>query len=633
MTFTDCLRLMFFLASCLLASQASAGGPTEISSDRIKSLEVQLIDKPQGFGPTCENRKDWTDHSVVERTAEVRKVAEKLLEQEFPHWDQDLYLEYSRKGMRPNGERMMNARKAWLYPLIIAECVEAKGRYIQAIEKTLTELSDQPTWTWPAHDRSLRNLRDHNYEVDLLAADTAHELAQALYMLAEWISPEVRQRTLSALNERVFDPMKKRFLGQTNDNFWLRADHNWNAVCLKGVVSAALTVMTDKSDRALFAAAAEHYIQRYLSGFGPDGYTSEGPGYWNYGFSHFAALREMLIQSSKGEVDLFRDKNVRNIAMYGYKIEMLPNNIAAFGDASPKTRIDDFTRAYLNDTLGLEQAHHFSSLNPSASQSANDAPLAKAAMLLFSKPIVSEIKAPLDFATPIGLQSYFDSAGVLISRPAKGDKLAISIKAGGNENHSHNDIGSYTIGVGAEQPVGDVGSTQYSAKTFSKDRYTIAAISSWGHPVPVVAGHLQDQADKIKPKVISVQLSDGRDEISINMKDAYSAPEIQSLTRKMVHERVDSGSVTIMDQFEFTKPSNFEVAITTLGKWKQNADGSLELWQRQEHLLARIESSSEWTMRAENSTEEGLSFTRLGIFINSPVKNGFIKVRYQTVPE
>lgn len=630
MNTTSCARIALWLSLLVLALPAEAG-LAEIPLERVTALTAQMADKPRGLGPVCANREAWSARVVAERTAEVRKTAEKFLTQDFPPWDQEIYLEYSRKGSRPNGEKMMNARKAWLYPLTLAECVEGQGRFIAAIERTLTELNAQPTWTWPAHDRTLRNVRDHNYEVDLLAADTAHDVAQALYMLGDWVQPVLRQQTLAALNQRVFEPLRKRFSGASKDHFWLRADHNWNAVCLKGTVSAALTILTDKSDRGLFAAAGEHYIQHYVSGFSPDGYTTEGPGYWNYGFSHFVALRDMLLQATAGQLDLFADAKVRNMAMYGYRIEMLPNNIAAFGDASTKTRMDDFTRAYANDVLGLGQSHHLAEVNIGGSQSSNDAPLAKAALLLFGQP--QALLAPADpEATFIGLHSYFNSVGVLVSRPAPGNTLAVSIKAGGNGNHSHNDIGSYTIGLGTEQPMGDVGTTQYSAKTFSKERTTIAGIGSWGHPVPVVAGALQGEADKIKPRVLSTRFANDADEITINMADAYTAPLLRSLTRTLVHTRTLSGAVTVTDRFEFAQPASFEVAMTTLGRWQQNPDGSIELWRKDAHLVAHIESSAPWTIQAEDSNEEGLRFTRLGIRLTSPQKSGFVTVRFEPAP-
>ena len=624
------VQLAALLGTAIFASffsQHANAGFVEIPAERINVIASQLRDRPNGFGPSCANRDLWGSTTVAARTSDVRRAAEKLLAQEFPAWDSEAYLEYSRKGTRPNGEKMMNARKAWLYPLVIAECVEGKGRFLPAIERTLKELIEQPTWTWPAHDRNLRNFRDHNYEVDLLAADTVNELAQALYLLGEWVTPELRRRTIAAMDERIFEPLRKTFATGNKDNWWLHANHNWNAVCLKGTVVAALTVLPDRRDRAVFAAAAEHFIQNYVDGFSADGYTSEGPGYWNYGFSHFAVLREALMQASSGGLDLFANPKVISMAMYGYRIEMLPNNIAAFGDASPKTRMDDFTRSYANDVLALGQTQHLTTVAIGSSQAANGAPLVNASLLLFGAPKTAYVSADADL-TRIGLQSYFASAGVLVSRPAPGDKLAITIKAGGNGNHSHNDVGSYTIGVGDEQPVGDVGTTQYSARTFSKERYGIAGISSWGHPVPVVAGALQVEADKIKPQVISTRFSEDVDEMTINMADAYSVGALHALTRQMVHDRRNGGTINITDRFDFNTANSFEVAITTLGNWKQNEDGTIKLWLKNEHLIVRVEASDEWTLKDENSDEEGLRFSRLAIHLKNPAKRGYVKLGF-----
>ena len=118
-------------------------GAAEVPEQRVRALASQLSEHEQGLGPVCANRHAWTASRVVERTTEIRRAAEKLLAQNFPAWDLDQYLEYSSKGTRPNGERMMNARKAWLYPLTVAECVEGKRRFIPAIERTIPVLIEK----------------------------------------------------------------------------------------------------------------------------------------------------------------------------------------------------------------------------------------------------------------------------------------------------------------------------------------------------------------------------------------------------------------------------------------------------------------------------------------------------------
>ena len=617
------MRYLFLALLLLLSLPVRAA----LDAARVAAIAEMLPAAAGGSGPVCADRTAWSQPAVAARLTEVVADAEKRLKRDFPPWDDAAYLDYSKTGQRPKGERMMNARKAFLYPLVLAECVEYRGRFLPAIERTLSELVAQPTWTWAPHDRNLRNFRERNYDVDLFSADTAHDLAQALYMLGERLNPELRRNTLDALETRVFAPLRRSFAGMNKDNGWLKADHNWNAVCLKGAVAAAQAALPDRHDRALFVAAGEHYIRSYLAGFPADGYSVEGPSYWNYGFSHFVELREVLMQASGGRIDLFTEPKVRTIALYGARIEMAPGNIAAFSDASPRERIDVFTLAYSNQTLGLGLPLTPDALPISASRPPNSAPLALAAMILFAHP---QARAG-DAVVLDPLRSYFEQVGILVTRPApgSGSTLAASIKAGGNGNHSHNDVGSWSVALGAEQPVGDVGRPPYTSKTFSKERYTIRAFNSYGHPVPVVAGELQQEARTIRPVVLATRFSPDADEISIDLAPAYAVKPLTSLTRTLRHERAGGGRVSVEDRFGFSSAEHFETALTTLGDWQRLPDGPLLLWQKKERLHARIAASAPFEVASEKIDEDGFAFTRIAIRLLDRQRSGWIRVEMQ----
>lgn len=614
------MRHLILLIALLLNTVSALAGV--LDENRIHEIAVWLPAEPVGLGPDCANRGAWGQPAIASRLSAVIKDAEKRLNQPFPAWSDEAYLEYSKKGSRPNGERMMNLRKAFLYPLVIAECVEYQGRFLPAIERTLTELNTQPTWTWPAHDRTLRSFRDHNYEIDLFASDTAHELAQALYLLGDKLSPAVRLKTRAELEARIFVPLRRTFASGNKDNWWLHAEHNWNAVCLKASVAAALATLPERNDRALFVAAGEHYIRNYLAGFPDDGYSMEGPGYWNYGFSHFVELREVLLQASGQKIDLFTTPKVREIALYGAQIEMAPGNIAAFSDASPREKIDPFTLSYANQALGLGLPGKLESLPITTNPASNSAPLPIAAILLFAHPL--RIGNQVEALDP--LRSYFKEVGILVTRPAPGGRLAASIKSGGNSNHSHNDIGSYSIALGMEQPTGDVGRAPYSSKTFSKERYTIKAISSYGHPLPVVAGELQREATKVKTKVLATRFTPEADEITIDLAPAYDVNALKTLTRTLRNGRANGGSISIEDRFEYQGEHSFETALTTLGNWQQQSDGALLLWHKNERLQARISTSAPYEIIGEKIDEEGMTFTRIGIRLKQAQQSGWIKI-------
>lgn len=625
------ITIQLVVFACFWNGVLQAANPVEFDGTRVASITATLADQPKGYGPACSDRAAWSSPKVVNRLQLLIGAADKLTTQNFPAWDDNAYLEYSRQGTRGTGESMMNARKAWLYPLVLAECATGNGKYLPAIEQTLNELDDQPSWTFPTHDKGLRNLKRKDYEVDLVAADLGHDIAQTLYMLGDKLSPQVRQKSMAALEQRVFSPVRRTLLTNNRDNSWLTENNNWNAVCLKGVVAAALTVLPEKKDRAVFAAAGVQYSTYYVAGFTSDGYTPEGPSYWNYGFSHFTELRETLYSATKGKIDLFSENNkVRTMALYGYNYEMLPGVVASFGDASPRNRMDDFTRAYANQAFGLNQTQRLEELPLNASQYGTAAPLANTVLKLFATPAkpAGIPQVPLK----IGLQSYFDSVGVLISRPAPGGNFAISIKAGGNGSHSHNDIGSYSIALGDEKPTGDPGGTTYSSKTFSKDRYTIRAINSWGHPVPVVDGELQLEAARVIPRVVETNFSTAEDRIVIDLAPAYKSRDLRRLTRTMRHERVGAGAIEIEDNFEFSSPKPFEVAIISSGNWQQTGEKEIELWQQKQHLIGHIEASAPFEITSEKVNEDGIAFSRIGIRLVSPQQSGVVRVRYAPKP-
>lgn len=522
---------------------------------------------------------------------------------------------------------MMNARKAWLFPLVIAECIRNDNSYIPAIEKTLSELNIQPAWNWPAHDRQLKTYTKKEYEVDLVSADLAHDISQALFMLGNKISTSVRRSTENQLEERIFLPIRKTITQKDNKNKWLYEQHNWNAVCLKGITASALTIIHEKEKRAFFAAIAVEQIKKYLDGFPPDGYAVEGPTYWNYGFSHFSELREVLFNSTNGAIDLFTSPGVRPIALYGYRFEMSTGNIAAFGDASAAVGLDEFTRAYANEALRLNQKTTLAMLPISDVQAGNSAPLANTVLRLFGAP--AAVSGPNAGPTQTSDHDYFESVGVLISRPASEGGLSITIKSSGNGTHSHNDIGSYTIGINKEQPTGDPGAPYYSRKTFSKDRYQIRGISSWGHPVPVINGQLQIDANTIHPKIISTKFSKSTSEITIDMQKAYKSEILKTLTRTMTHDKTGTGTIVIQDDFEYNSPGQFEVALISKGHTNALPDNIFELWEKKEHLLAKIESSLPIQTSKENVDEDGISFIRISARSLQPSKKGFIKITFK----
>jgi hypothetical protein len=622
MTIHALLLFPFFTAVSLANSESnnSQTNYTELNPQRIQEISTYLSENPQGFGKPISDRTYWKDPNRITHLNNQITQAEALLDKLFPAWNENAYLEFSKTGQRDGGQKMMGARSSWLQPLTIAECLENKGRFLPLINKILEEYVIEPTWIMPAHDKGLGGLRG-KYDVDLGSSSFGESLGESLYLLGDKIQPQVRADVQQALESRLFVPFQKALHGGKTC-YWLGSkkkpkQNNWNPVCLDGVVGAALATIPDKTQRAMYVAAAEHYSPYFLNSIGADGYDTEGVSYWGYGFSHYIALRQKLIEVTSGKIDIFADPHVRNLVLYGIRVRIGPHAIPPFGDCpfgiTPATGI----LSYCNEAMSLGLPFP-------------KFPETEGAELMEVTPVASTTERP-----PVKedlLRSFFKDAGVLCCRPVPGSscQLGIGIKAGGNFSHSHNDIGSYAIAIGDEEPTGDPGGPKnYTRATFGPERLTYKLLNSYGHPVPVIAGKLQIDATQAHPKILNTQFTETQDSMTIDMKPAYDAPELKSLTRQMVYDRSGMGQVEITDDFNFNTPSTFEDTLITHGKWKQVDDKTIELTRNRAKLLVHIETPNGYTVKSETIRDMGYDpFTRLGLVLNGNLKAGKVTMTF-----
>lgn len=587
---------------------------SELNPARIREIAGMLSEKPSGFGRPCSDRAAWTAHATI--TASFLASAEEDLRTPLPAFDEQAYLAFTRTGDRLGMQNNLGRRMNQLVPLVMAECSEYKGRFVPRIAEVMDSLAAMPSWTLSAHDPQLLNLHGVRYYVDLNAADMADNLAEALYLLGNKIPEATRKHVLAEMDRHVFAPMRKSFAEgdgtrDHNGNWWLYADMNWNAVCVKGVTGAALAALPDIQDRALFVAAAEHYIQHYNKGFNSDGYDTEGLGYWNYGFSHFIELRENLIRATGGKIDLLASPKMQKVALFGSEFPMLPGNAAAFGDAGVMPRAD----AHL-----VQVIDHIFQISPApASSEARDPDLHHGGLTSLALDLFPAAGDQLPTPPEVShhdLQTYYADSGVLVSRPAPGQNLAVTIKAGGNTTHSHNDVGSFVVGLDGVQPVGDPGGPHYyTAATFGPHRLDSKLINSFGHPVPEIGSQLQLDATKVNVHVTSHAFSAGEDRLEIDMTPTYNAPELKQLTRTLVHSRDGEGDIQITDDFTLTKPTEVIESLPTHGTWQKLDDHSLMFTLNGQNLKVTIEAPAPVSMSESKVDDYGNSFTRVEVHI------------------
>ena len=81
-----------------------------------------------------------------------------MLKAQWAFLPASVFLQFVRDGNRSNYERLLKSRRERLEALVLAECVEAKGRFLDEIANGIWATCEETFWGYPAHiDRGERS--------------------------------------------------------------------------------------------------------------------------------------------------------------------------------------------------------------------------------------------------------------------------------------------------------------------------------------------------------------------------------------------------------------------------------------------------------------------------------------------
>lgn len=621
--------LLSFTAAYWIGGTSAMLGQSPPEPDRVKAVANMLQKQPQGVGRPIDDRRAWKVAAKLPGLKGIVARAEGVAAEPIPELTEELYLDFSRTGNRSRCQRVISQRHGRVPVLVVAECIENKGRFLPSIEEAVRAVCSEPSWLLPAHDRSLRNWYGKTIEIDLSSAATSWNLATACYWLGDKLNPEVRELISSELERRTFTPFQSYATKGTPRLWWATGTNNWNAVCLAGVTGSAMAVIESPERRAFFVATAEQYVQNFLRGFTPDGYCSEGIGYYNYGFGHYLLLSETICQATDGGVDLMEDAKVRQIAVFGPRMEILSGIYPAFADCSPRARPSEGLLAYLSRRyrLGWKDVEQQAAKRAGSSRS-----LFNLGAFDFPNSVSANSSSETTAERP-ALRDWFVDAGVLICRPREDERLGlgIALKGGNNaEHHNHNDVGTFVVALDGEIPLVDPGSEVYTARTFSSKRYESNVLNSYGHPVPLVAGQMQRSGRQAAARVVKTEFTDREDTIVLDIRDAYSVKELKKLVRTFVFSRKGTGSLTVTDEVEFDTPQSFGTALITFLPDRKVDGRSIWIGKGDQRVHVEVAADEADVEIRQDEIDEDVHSrhqpVRLGIDLTQPVTRARIVV-------
>ncbi len=553
------------ITSCLYTSAAP---PMEPWSEETVCAAIAERGDFSPF-PYYQDRAFWKglaqDPHLSPATPELLKTARELKNKDLPPLPASKYLEFQRNGNRTRYQDLLSERGKFLNAFAVAECFSGTGEFIDPLMDTIWAYCEESDWCYPAHTKGLIDMKMPH--IDLRATHAAADLALLDYVFNEALPKPIRERIRYELDRRIFEPFLSREFP------WMTVDNNWNAVCNGSILRAALLIGDENERLIKIILRAQNGLCHYFKGFGQDGGTAEGIGYWNYGFSHYVLAAHLLNLATTNRLDLLEPPLIKEIALFPMRIELSPGKFPSFSDGGHEYRFYPGWTSYLAEAIGSKGLQDFLSARmertlPSSSLSG-----------LLQATSMGKIASTTG---TVRLEPFVFLRGIewMISRAHLEDPMGmvLAVQGGHNaEQHNHNDVGNFILHNQGESLLVDLGAPVYDKTFFSSQRYTYLAARSLGHSVPLVNGQEQRSGAEAKA-VVQVTHTTEVDTFRADITAAYP-PEakLQSLIRTLkLHRTNEGGFVEVDDNYTFTDAGlPFESALITYGETSQPQDGTV----------------------------------------------------------
>lgn len=546
------------------------GGP-----DLINLLVPQSAYHPF---PTADERKAWESLPAELRQAAVSK-AEDYLDYAWPSLPATLYLDFARTGNRVRYERPFFARRSALASLVIAECVDAKGRFLDDIANGIWALCEESSWVLPSCNWDGSSLADlARPAIDLFAGETGGLLAWTHYLLQarlDAVEPLIAERIRREVSLRLLDPFLDR-----NDFFWMgivRKDrlNNWSPWCSSNVLACSLLLEPDAKRRTQTVRKAMEILDRFLAGYRSDGGCEEGPSYWGVAGASLFDCLELLRAASGGTIDVYSEALIQEIGRYIYRVQMSGDHFANFADAQASVHLP----AALVYRYGQRiDDPRVMALGSSAYHRASGPRALLAGSLLRVLPNLFDTKGIDSPATPpYPGDVWLSDLQVMVAREQEGSDRGFCLAAKGGSNgensHNHNDVGHFIVYCDGTPILVDPGVETYTRQTFDAKRYELWTMQSAYHNLPTVNGVLQQPGEGFRATDVCYRRDDEGAEFSLDIAEAYPPTSgIRSWRRNLRLRRGPAPAVEVTDEFALSAPTA-DIALSLMTPCEPSVDG------------------------------------------------------------
>lgn len=525
--------------------------------------------------PKANDREAWENIPEYMKERWIRR-GEEALDYEWKVLPATLFLDYARTGNRRPYSPQLYERRNKLRQLVLAECFENKGRFIDQIVNGLWLISEETYWGVPAHigmQKAGIGLPDVSEPtVDLFAAETSEVLAWSAYLLRDQldqVSPLVYERVRLEANRRILEPNLAR------DDFWWMGFKgkvgNWNPWICSNWMATAVLLIEDKEELAKHVAKILKVLDNYISKNPVDGASDEGPHYWGHAAGSLFDALEWLHGATNGGFDVYDDPLITQMGQYLNRMHINEQYYFNYADAVPYIRNNPFLIYHygsrINDPSLMDLGAYLVPFgNYAKSASTHDA-IGRVLREIF---LVEEMQART-MENLFSRDVWMPVSELMTARQKGGSSQGffLGAKAGHNaegQGHNHNDVGNFIVYYDGKPVIIDVGMASYNSQTFSAQRYEIWNNQSAYHNLPTVNGVLQKAGREFSAKNVEYNTSKKSAMLSMEISGAYPLEAgIESWKRTISLDR--KKGVSWIDSYRLQESSkDIQLSIMTVSK-------------------------------------------------------------------
>ncbi len=599
--------LSFVLVVLIIQANAQISNRNFLGSKYTLEAVQKVLVAKEAYKPYPQTVAQWTSALPDTLIANTIKAGEMALNFSFEPIPASVAMDFVRSGDRERHANISYPKRNKLIDLLLAESMEDKGRFTEAIMNAVWSICEESYWGVPAHISQTGLPNIENPIVDLFTAETASVLALADYFVGDKldkINPLIRKRIYHETNVRLFFPMMDH--GDTYG--WMsktKSVNNWNPWIMSNWMMSNLLLEKDAKRRAEMLYASMKGLDLYINGLGEDGGCDEGPSYWFAAGGSVYDCLELLQHASSGQLNIFDKPLIQKMASYVYKAHIDGYYFTNFADADPVLRPDGLMLFRFGNAIKdpqLQQLGQWAFQNFPNTATPGYQRMRKLENLLTVKSMGNT-----NTYQPVK-DAWVSDIQVMTARTSKG--LYLASHGGHNaESHNHNDVGDFIVYANGQPMIVDAGRGNYTARTFSSKRYELWFTQSEYHNLPIVNGIGQKAGREFEAKSVTTVINDKEATLKMDIAAAYPKEAGMLQWNRTVSLNRAKNFIEIKEDYALeNKPNSLQQIFMTICEVDISTAGKIMLKGDQNVSLQITYDAAKWAVASELPSSEGMEY-------------------------